>query len=176
MRVAVPKCAGAETTFDYWKSLPKTGLVPDRSSFDVLQIARAMPDLMMVEYISDREAHFRYAGTRVTDCLGFDPTKRSYLELLAPDAFDQYLEATRAVLTTPCAAKFNVIAQAATGYVMKFEVMDFPLLNKAADTAIILAHVSMVETVDYTGDMNFRIREIVPLSWYDIGAGVPIMV
>lgn len=173
MNRARPVPRGAELTFTYWKSLPKTGLLPDRAAFDPVKVAYIMPDLLMIEFGPAEEARFRFAGTRVTDHLGFDPTRRAYLEVLVPEAFDQYLEASRAVFSTPCVGRFSITAQAASGFVLRFDVLDLPMRNKATGTMLILAHVTLLETVGYTGVNQFMIQSIEPLGWYDIGAGKP---
>ena len=81
---------GSVEFFDYWDSLPKVGLIPDRSSFDPLRIARLMPQVMMVEYDCNNDVWFRLVGTGIADRLGFDPSRKSYLSYLDENLIDVF--------------------------------------------------------------------------------------
>lgn len=164
---------GADQMFEYWRSLPKIDLVPDRSSFDFLKIARIMPDLVMVEYPLAETVKFRFVGSRVTDLLDFDPTSKAYIDLLLPRALDDFLFASSAIISVPCGGRFSIVLQAATGFVLRLEVLDLPMRNAAKENDIILAHVSRSEVVAYTGIKDFHIHSIRLVEWYDIGAGTP---
>ncbi|MEP0707299.1 MAG: PAS domain-containing protein [Parvibaculum sp.] len=160
--------------FEYWQSLPKEGgLVPDRRHFDPLAIRRLMPMMVMVEYDRIETATFRYAGSRLTEILGFDPTKKKYLDLLEQDAMESFLAASGPMITLPCGGVFSITLRTATGYTKKCEALDLPLYNEKAGTWIVLALISIRETVDMHGGNEFRIAEIGEGNWIDIGAGVP---
>lgn len=158
----------------YWIGLPRDGnIVPDRKHFDPLAIRSLMPMTVMVEYDGVPEARFRYAGSRLTEMLGFDPTKKKYLDVLEQKAVDSFRAASEPLISIPCGGIFPLTVQAATGYTLKCEALDLPLYNERAGTWIILALVSVREVCDMHFTKEFRIVEIGEGEWIDIGAGTP---
>ena len=168
------RTAESRTFFDYWQSLPKEGgLVPDRKHFDPLAIRQLMPMTVMVEYQSLHEATFRYAGSKLVDILGFDPTKKKYLDLLEDKALAGFLAASEPLISVPCGGYFPITVQASTGYTLKCEALDLPLRNEKAGTWIVLALITVEGTSGMHRNPDFRILDIGAGSWIDIGAGVP---
>jgi len=166
--------AESRTFFDYWQSRPKEGrVVPDRTHFDPLAIRQLMPMTVMVEYESVQEATFRYAGSAITDIVGFDPTKKKYLDLLEDEAMAGFLAASEPMISVPCGGSFLVKVRAATGYTMKCEALELPLFNEKAGTWIVLALISIREIVGMHSGSDFKILEIGRGNWIDVGAGVP---
>lgn len=164
---------GSQRFFEYWNSLPKDGHLPDRTSFNPVHIRHLMPDIVMVEYPSVDEAHFRLAGTRLAEHLDFDPTNHSYMDLLVEDAVDAFRFVSSVMLATPCGGYFTITVRAASGYVLKLELTDLPMTNKAAGTQIVLAYAPVLDVMDRQDEGSFRILDIVPQAWIDIGAGMP---
>ena len=161
--------------FDYWNGLPKDGILPDRTSFNPVRIRHLMPDVIMVEYPNLDDARFRLVGTRVSEHLNFDPTNKNYMDLLAEEAVEPFRFVSSMLLATPCGGRFTILARAATGYVLKIELTDLPMTNQAAGTQIVLAHAPVLEVTDMHEDHDFRILDIQPEAWIDIGAGTPDM-
>ncbi|NIJ41791.1 hypothetical protein FHS78_002081 [Parvibaculum indicum] len=159
--------------FQYWDSLPKSGFMPDRADFDPLAIHKIMPRILMVEYFSADRVEFRMVGTGITEDIGFDPTKQSYLDRLEDSAFGAFESASDAILTTPCGGYFVITAQSAKGYIVDFDVLDLPMTNRAAQSTIIVAHLAQVRVGRMVPAGEFRIKEIRSAGWIDIGAGVP---
>ena len=160
--------------FDYWRALPRDdGIVPDRRHFDPLAIRRLMPMMVMVEYADLESATFRFAGTKLTEVLGFDPTKKKYVDLLEQDAMGSFIAASEPLITVPCGGRFPITIQAATGYTLKCEALDLPLFNGKTGTWIVMALMSVREVAGLHGGEDFRILEIGEGEWIDIGAGVP---
>ena len=147
--------------------------MPDRAAFDPLKIRHLMPDIVMVEYPSLERAYFRLVGTRLSEHLNFDPTNKSYMDLLSDDAVEPFRFVSSIMLATPCGGCFTVIVRAANGYVLKIELTDLPMTNNAADAKIILAHAPVLEVMDRQDERSFEILDIQPVSWVDIGAGLP---
>ena len=159
--------------FQYWNSLPKTGVLPDRADFNPVAIHRIMPRVLLVEYFKTGEVEFRMVGTGITEDIGFDPTKQSYLDMLEDSAFGAFQSASDAILSTPCGGHFVVTAQSAKGYLVEFDVLDLPMTNRAADSNIVVAHLAQADIGRITPVGTFRIKEIQSAGWIDIGAGVP---
>lgn len=164
---------GSAKFFDYWDSLPKDGLVPDRSAFDPLSIARLMPQVIMVEYDHNNDAHFRLVGTGIVERLGFDPSQKSYLSYLDENVTEAFWIISQTVLATPCGGYFRVKAQSPTGYVFDLELLDLPMSNGRSGTQIILAHMAEIEVTGVAETCEFRILDIRSAGWIDLGAGCP---
>ena len=160
--------------FDYWQGLPRHGrVVPDRKDFDPLAIRRLMPMTVMVEYDGLEAATFRFAGSKLVEILGFDPTKKKYLDLLEEQALGGFMAASEPLITIPCGGSFPVTVQAATGYTLKCEALDQPLYNEKARSWIVLALISVMEISGMHGKNDFKILEIGKGRWIDLGAGIP---
>ena len=159
--------------FEYWESLPKKGLVPDRSAFDPLKIARLMPQVIMVEYDHNDDPHFRLVGTGIVDRLGFDPSQKSYLKYLDERLVDVFWIVSQAVLATPCGGYFQIKAESPTGYVFDLELLDLPMSNERSGTQIILAHMAEIEISGVAESGEFRVVDIRSTGWIDLGAGCP---
>lgn len=160
--------------FDYWRSLPRDDAVaPDRRHFDPLAIRDLTPMMVMVEYQMLERAEFRYAGSKLTEILGFDPTRKNYLDLLKEEAFQSFFAASEPLISYPCGGRFPIKVQAATGYVIQCEALDLPLYNERSASWIIMALISIVDVVETHTERDFRILEIGNGEWIDIGAGTP---
>ncbi|ABS64771.1 protein of unknown function DUF1457 [Parvibaculum lavamentivorans DS-1] len=159
--------------FGYWNSLPKRGLVPDRNAFDPVAIRDLMPMIVMIEYNDRQPAVFRYAGSGLTEILGYDPTRRPYLELLKDDAISSFFEASEPMMATPCGGRFGITVQAATGYVLECEALDLPFCNEREGSWIIMALVGVLGVVGMHDEEKVQILEIGAGEWIDIGAGLP---
>ena len=159
--------------FDYWNSMPKSGLMPDRRMFDPLVICSIMPRVIMVEYFPNGEVVFRLVGTSVTNDIGLDPTGKSYFSLLDDDALGAFWMASEPMLSTPCGGYFQVSVRARSGYLVDIDLLDLPMTNKAAGSKIIFAHAARGRVMDIIPEGDFQIAGIRSSDWVDIGAGVP---
>lgn len=160
--------------FDYWRSLPRRAAnVPDRRDFDPLAIRDLTPMMVMVEYESLERAEFRYAGSKLTEILGFDPTRKNYLDLLKAESFQSFFAASEPLISYPCGGRFPIEVQAATGYTIRCEALDLPLYNERSSTWIVMALISVVEVAGLHDEREFRILNIGEGEWIDIGAGTP---
>ncbi len=159
--------------FQYWNSLPKSGFLPDRADFNPAAIHKIMPRILLVEYFKTGEVEFRMVGTGITEDIGFDPTKQSYLDMLEASAFGAFQSASDAILSTPCGGHFVVTAQSAKGYLVEFDVLDLPMTNRAANSNIIVGLLAQGNIGRITPVGTFLIKEIQSAGWIDIGAGVP---
>ncbi|MEQ8281129.1 MAG: PAS domain-containing protein [Parvibaculum sp.] len=159
--------------FEYWKGLPKNGVAPDRSAFDPVAIRDLTPMMVMVEYQTLETAHFRYAGSKLTEILGFDPTRSRYLDLLEESAVGSFFNASLPMLHVPCGGRFNIKTQSATGYFMNCEAVDLPFVNSRDGTWIVMALIGILGITGMHDERSFRILEIENSEWIDIGAGLP---
>lgn len=159
--------------FDYWQSLPREGLLPDRKTFNPAAIHRLMPEVLMVEFPKEGAPVFRYVGSKLTERVGFDPTQQEYLKFLNPESFGDFFALTGKMLSTPCAGILTASIQAATGWHMRCEATDVPMTYLANNSLILVAHMPILEVTGSHETDTFAITELGVAQWIDIGAGVP---
>jgi len=100
-----------QAIFAYWRGLCPIGpsgerLLPARKNWDVLDVARQMPDIRFFDVVPwDRPPHWRYrcrlVGTNQVVALGFDPTGR-WLDEAEPWTWrdPRFLARQEAMITT----------------------------------------------------------------------------
>lgn len=163
---------GARRFFDYWDSLPRVGLVPDRSAFNPAKIADLMRAVTILEIRSPAEIEIRLAGTAVCEAMGFEATGRNGLDLVAPDARPGYLKLIAAQVDQPC-GRWNVLrVRQAGGAIMRSEAITLPMLHAQSGHHMILSYFGTIETVGYE-EGSYQILAYEDTRWIDIGAGVP---
>lgn len=163
---------GAKRLFAYWNGLPKEGLIPDRSSFDPVAIRDLMRAVTLLEIWSLDRVEIRLAGTGVCEGMGFDPTGRNTLDLLAPETRDRYRNLIAAQIETPC-GRWNVLTtRHAGGVISRAEVITLPMFYARAGHHMILSYFGTIDVVGYDVG-GYQIMSYDDTRWIDIGAGVP---
>lgn len=163
---------GARRFFNYWNSLPKIGLVPDRQSFDPVRIHDLMRAVTILEIWSRARIDMRLAGTGISDAMGFDPTGLNMLELQAPDSREAYLRLLEEQCARPCGRCNLLRARHADGTIVLTEVVSLPMRHAQSGHDMILSYFSSIETTGF-GEPAYRILGHEDVRWIDIGAGVP---
>jgi hypothetical protein len=167
----VLQTAGAKRFFSYWDSLPKEGVVPDRSDFSPAPIAALMPAVTLLEIVSDEMILQRLTGTAVCRGMGFDPTGRNALDLIAPAARPGYLDLIRKQISTPC-GRWNIIRSRRDNMIDRAEVLTLPMKHRLSGHWMILAYFGTLAPVSYEPG-PYEILAYENTCWIDIGAGVP---
>lgn len=167
----VLQTTGAKRFFSYWNSLPKAGMVPDRSDFSPVGIAPLMPAVTMLELVSDELVLQRLTGTAVCRGMGFDPTGRNALDLIAPAARPAYLDLLHKQTATPC-GRWNIIRSRHDNMVDRAEVLTLPMSHRASGHWMILAYFATLAPVAYDPG-PYEILGYEDTRWIDIGAGTP---
>ncbi|MCF8469553.1 MAG: PAS domain-containing protein [Parvibaculum sp.] len=162
---------GARQFFSYWDSLPKDGLVPDRSDFSPVGIARLMSAVTILEIISDELILQRLAGTGVCRAIGFDPTGRNTLDLIAAKARPRYLDLIRSQTSHPC-GRWNIICTRRDNMVERAEVVALPMRYRRSGHWMIIAYFAPLKPIAYEPG-PYEILSYEDIRWIDIGAGVP---
>jgi hypothetical protein len=67
-----PMRSAADLVCDYWASLPRTGLAPDRAALDASALAPALPHVFIAELVTPRVARMRLVGHKMEDMLDMD--------------------------------------------------------------------------------------------------------
>ncbi|MBI1260466.1 MAG: PAS domain-containing protein [Rhizobiales bacterium] len=163
----------SRTFFEYWQSLPREGLLPDRKSFNPAAIYKLMPEVLMVEFPKEGAPVFRYVGSKLTERVGFDPTQQEYLQFLNPESLGDFFAITETMLNTPCAGILTAGVQAATGWHMRCEATDVPMMHTTNHSLILVSHMPILEVTGSHDSDTFAITELGVAQWIDIGAGIP---
>jgi hypothetical protein len=163
---------GARRFFDYWNSLPKVGLIPDRKSFNPPAIANLMPAITLLEVWSHERIDLRLIGTGVARGMGVDLTGRNYLDVIAPEAKAPYLKLVDAQIGQPCGRRSVLRSRNATGLIARTEALTLPMFYASSGHFMIISYFEQIETVGYEKG-GYKILQFEKTEWLDIGAGVP---
>jgi hypothetical protein len=164
--------AGARRFFDYWDSLPKIGLVPDRKSFSPPAIAALMPAVTLLEIWSRERIDMRLIGTGVASGMGLDPTGKNYLDLIAEEAREPYLRMIDAQIGTPCGRRTVLKTRNMSGLIARTEALTLPMSHAASGHHMIVSFFEPIETVGYEKG-PYEVLDFEKTEWLDIGAGIP---
>lgn len=167
----VLQTAGARKFFSYWDSLPKTGLVPDRSEFSPDRIAGLMSAVTILEIVSEDLVLQRLTGTAVCRSMGFDPTGRNLLDLMLPQVRPDYLKLLDTQISYPCGRR-NIIRNRRENMVDRAEVLTLPMFHSRSGHWMILAYFGGLDVVAYDPG-PYEILGYEDTRWIDIGAGIP---
>lgn len=171
----IPHTDGAQKFFDYWDGLPKDGFVPDRASFNPAAIPELMRAVTILEIWARDRIEIRLAGTAVCDAMGFDPTGRNALDLVAPEARETYLRLIEAQTELPC-GRCNVLrTRHAGGLVTRSEAITLPMSHARSDHSMILSFFAAIESAGFEAG-RYRILAHEDTRWIDIGSGTPVWI
>lgn len=163
---------GAQRFLDYWNALPKDGFVPDRASFDPAAIPELMRAVTMLEIWSRDRIDIRLAGTAVCEAMGFDPTGRNALDLVAAETREDYLRLIEAQMLLPCGRRNVLRTRHSGGLVTRSEAITLPMSHRHSGHAMILSFFAAIESVGFEPG-GYRILAHEDTRWIDIGAGAP---
>ncbi|HEX7775623.1 MAG TPA: PAS domain-containing protein [Parvibaculum sp.] len=164
--------AGARRFFDYWHSLPKIDLVPDRKSFNPPDIASLMPAITLLEIWSHERIDLRLIGTGVARGMGIEPTGKNYLDLIAPEARAPYLKLVDAQINQPCGRRTILKTRNATGLIARTEALTLPMFHAQSGHHMIVSYFEQIDIVGYEKG-PYEVLDFEKTEWLDIGAGVP---
>lgn len=163
---------GAKRFFNYWDSLPKAGLIPDRKSFNPAAIADLMSVVTIIEIWSRARIDLRLIGTAVAERMGFDPTGRNYLDFIAPEVRETFLRLIDAQISRPCGRVSVIRARSASGLIERSEALALPMFHERSGHYMIVACISPIEKLGYEPG-GYEVLGYEDMGWVDIGAGVP---
>lgn len=167
----VLQTAGTKQFFDYWNGLPKNGVAPDKSAFNPARIAPLMPAVSILEIFSDTVVMQRLAGTGLCRAMGFDPTGRNMLDLMAPELRPDYVKLVQTQISRPC-GRWNIIRSRRADMVDRAEVLTLPMYHRVNGNWMILSYFGALKPVAYDPG-PYQILGYEDTKWIDIGAGVP---
>jgi hypothetical protein len=87
--------------YSYWRSKFEGDLLPRRSAIDPAEIKRFLPQLTIVEVVSDERRYvYRLVGTMEVEIRGRDPTGKSVLDGFFGPSLDDVLHCYDTVVAT----------------------------------------------------------------------------
>ncbi|MEQ8266878.1 MAG: PAS domain-containing protein [Parvibaculum sp.] len=167
----VLQTAGTKQFFDYWNSLPKDGVAPDRSDFNPARIAPLMAAVSILEIFSDTVIMQRLAGTGLSRAMGFDPTGKNALDLMAPELRPDYIKLIKTQISVPC-GRWNIIRSRRSDMIDRAEVLTLPMRYRVSGNWMILSYFAALKPIAYDPG-PYQILGYEDTRWIDIGAGVP---
>lgn len=160
---------------NYWRSLPKDGLIPSRSAIHPEHIPHLLPNFLMFELVSDSLIRVRLAGTALVERYGFDPTSSNYLDYVAEDRRTKAAEALWLMQRTP-AGMWAMTEQVYDGDKrIHTEAIGFPVKPVSGDYPVLLfqmVKLTGANILDARKQPVYR-NEVAERRFIDIGAGLP---
>ncbi len=161
--------------YEYWLSLPRTGLLPQRASVDPNDLKDILPSISITEWHPPDDLRYRLAGTGVVDRFGFDPTGQNFLELVEGMEKAVLAENLRKIAETPCGLRSVREEAYQRGYRQFVEHAVLPLENDRSGGALLIAATAVVEPPESWTDKGTlsEMKQAREFEFIDIGAGVP---
>jgi hypothetical protein len=157
----------------YWFSLPRSGLLPERSAFNPADIKDLLPMILLRDVDKQGEAHFRLVGTGIRDLLGEELTGLNPTEVTPPEEIERYQRVSQKMLAQPCGAYARLVLETDTGIPFAVENISFPFAPKADGGRQTLGLFAELDQTLDRGRGGARISHFSLVEFIDIGAGIP---
>ncbi|MDX2223250.1 MAG: PAS domain-containing protein [Rhodospirillaceae bacterium] len=163
---------GVRGFFEYWKSLPRTGLLPHVR--DYLDHARPdlQPNVLMLDVHSAGEINVRLIGTRLVDLTGRELTRTNALDIYAPELRAEVGKSCVTMVQRPCGQLSKRTVKSSGGMLLAASSIALPV---QVDTPILGCLATFTEMHDpvATDETMIVVQRIGDRRWIDIGAGIP---
>jgi hypothetical protein len=169
--------AVAERFLEYWLSLPKQNLVPQRAAIDPAAIREILPYFLMWEANSGHDAKWRLGGSGIREWFGRELTGRDVLEIHADAAKAKAVAAGHAMVAQPCGAWGLMTLNSPQGYGFLVEVLCLPLRDgdgRVTQFANTMERIQDRRFFDAMAAAGARMINVLEHWFIDIGAGLPI--
>ena len=160
----------------HWRNLAGLSRVLDLESFDLVDIPKLIPDLLVLNLtaLPEPRAQIKLAGSNLNVRAGFELTGRDFLDLWERDVRPVVWSVFRKSLELPCGfiLTTQVQLQNTTSAVMEVTTVPFQASDRSPPSVI----MSCIWTgVALSGALEVPIVIGVPdaFSWLDLGCGVP---
>lgn len=160
--------------FAYWKSLPKTGLLPSRADFNPMQLRQYLPYLSIMQF-EDGDLKIRLAGTAFRARADFELTGRSFRDLVTAEDFARTMALVPLMFTRPCGSWHIHEEELASRLRYEVEALSLPMIGDTPDAKLIVS-ATVVLRPNHPMDREHRPAKIYAATrhaFIDIGAGLP---
>ena len=161
--------------YNYWQNLPRTGLVPCRSSFRPEQVPSLLPNFIIYEMISKDYIKVRLLGSALSDKFGDDRAGENYLDFVESPRKEIASEALWSVVNKPCGIRVVLEQVLKSGLMVCLESVGLPLLNEEGGNPLILFQKNELDCekrVPEEGYDPIRYYRLFRRDFIDIGAGL----
>ena len=160
---------------EYWFSLPKRDLVPDRAHFMPEAIPTLLANMLIQEIITPDFIRMRLIGTAVEQYYGEPVTGRNYLNYVEADRRQTASLAIRLICEHPAGMLVVLRSASQLNRVKTRESIAFPVRNP--DGVVNLAYfcsgdIREHHPIDREPDA-MTVMAVMRRAYIDIGAGVP---
>jgi len=162
--------------FNYWKNLPREGLLPNSKSFLPEDIPQMLPFITIYELVSRDFIKFKLAGTSIDQRDGAGRTGDNYLDQVAPQRRQKAADAFWAFYNQPCAMRVLLELHVSTERKFLVEGLGLPMLSDTSSHPIVYYSNYEVEDASHSFNLNDQKLELITVrqrDFIDIGAGVP---
>jgi hypothetical protein len=124
----------------FWRSLPKDGLIPHRRDMKPARAGALLRDIVLLEARlgENPSLRVRLVGSAVQERIQKNITGQDYLEFRASEYRAGTIDATRRMFRLPCGLWQVMAMHYERGFAQNFELTAFPLLSDDADVPFIL--------------------------------------
>jgi hypothetical protein len=160
----------------FWRSLPKSGLLPHRRDIKPSRAASLLRDIVMVEaHVGEKPSlRLRLIGSAIQERVQADITGADYLDFRPSEIRSMTVEFARAIVSRPCGFWQTMPMHYARGFAQNFELTAFPVLGD--DTPLVICLMNPLGGLVQPAKLEDRpvLAEVsTALQFIDIGAGKP---
>ncbi|MGK2872659.1 MAG: PAS domain-containing protein [Alphaproteobacteria bacterium] len=162
---------------NYWFSLPKKGLTPQKSSIDPRGMIRMLPGAIMLEKDPASGGYrIRLFGTGNVTRWGFEATNADYMDLLPPQHRNAISKKFAQSIEYPCGLILSGDELYTSGRIIRNEMALFPMHADDPGKAILFGLITAApdQHNEYANDVLASVFYTISATHYvNIGAGVP---
>ena len=162
---------------DYWFSLPKKGLTPEKAHIDPRGMLRLLPWAIMLEQNAASAGYrIRLFGTGNMSRWGFEATNADYLNFTPPQQQSTLARCFSSISQRPCGAILSGDELYTSGRVARVEMTLFPIRTDDTQTSILFGLIATdsENVIDYGADLLASVfYTISKIHYVNIGAGIP---
>lgn len=162
----------------FWRSLPKSGFVPNRSSFLPERASRFLRDLVLCELFLDGQSlvRMRLVGSAFEDRIKRNVKGEDFLQYLPAEFREGAIESVRHIVNRPCGLWQVTPVHFARGYAQNIEFTALPLRPGPDGVHLLLVLTQAVNglvTAKPTIDKVMMADTALVYRYIDLGAGIP---
>ncbi len=163
--------------YEFWNKAHKQNLIPTTTQFDPTNIPHLLKNISIFSFLNRTKIHYHFAGTSLTERMGFDPTGENVIEMISPDNREFVSGLFEAIINQPVGLLVEYENVYQRGKRTVVESLYLPLGKTEGTSPRILTTHLQRETIAYeeTQPSNSIATEITKVVWIDIGAGVPTL-
>ncbi len=162
---------------DFWFSLPKMGLVPQKSSIEPRRIVDLLSGVLMLELNPDSGVYsIRLSGTGNSGRWGFDATNRHYLSFTPPQQHGAISSKFAKLMEHPCGLVMVSNELYTSGRIVLTETILFPMRTPDHKGHILFGLITAEPDEDraVAGDLLACLHYAISAAHFiNIGAGIP---